>query len=82
MDTKGYLYVDLYHHGKRHRYRLHRLVGEYHLREAPEQGDVLHHCDTNRLNNNYQNLVYLPRRFHSQWHRLLTQTEDEHHAGD
>ena len=81
-DTKGYSYVDLYHHGKRHRYRIHKLVGEYYLRDTPLQGEELHHCDTNRKNNNYRNLVYLPKKYHEVWHRLNKQEQEKNHAGD
>ena len=81
-DTKGYPYVDLYHHGKRHRYRIHRLVGAYFLREQPEQGEVLHHCDTNRKNNVYYNLVYLPECFHALWHELQRKQQGEQYANN
>lgn len=79
-DTKGYAYVDLYHHGKKHRYRIHRLVGDCFLREQPEQGEELHHCDANRNNNVYHNLVYLPKCFHSLWHKLYRKQQGEQYA--
>lgn len=81
-DTKGYYYVDLYHHGQKHRYRTHQLVAQYFLRETPEAGEVLHHCDTNRKNNKYSNLVYLPKPAHSLWHKLDRQNKGEHHASN
>ena len=80
IDTKGYLYVDLYLHGQKHRYRIHKLVGFYFLRENPEEDDVIHHCDTNRLNNVYRNLVYLPENYHKAWHELQRKQKVECHA--
>lgn len=80
IDTKGYAYVDLYYHGKRHRYRIHKLVGQYFLREHPERGEVLHHCDANRLNNIYTNLVYLPEYWHRTWHELQRKQQGDNHA--
>ena len=79
-DTKGYAYVDLYLHGKRHRYRIHKLVGVYFLREQPEENDELHHCDSNRQNNVYSNLVYLPECYHKAWHELQRKQRGESHA--
>lgn len=80
VDTKGYFYVDLYHEGIRYRFRIHQLVGQYFLREHPERGEIIHHCDTNRQNNAYNNLVYLTKSQHELWHKLHRQEESKQHA--
>ena len=82
IDTKGYSYVDLYHHSQKHRYRIHKLVGEYFLREKPTREEVLHHCDMNKQNNKYSNLVYLSNSAHNLWHRLNKQIEGKQHVRD
>lgn len=54
---KGYLYVDLYKNGKRHRRYIHRLVAESYI-ENPENKLYINHKDGNPQNNNVDNLEW------------------------
>lgn len=54
---KGYLYVDLYKDGKRHRKYVHRLVAEAYI-PNPLNLPFVNHIDGNPKNNNYKNLEW------------------------
>lgn len=54
---KGYLYVDLYKDGKRHRKYVHRLVAEAYIPNLLNLPFV-NHIDGNPKNNNYKNLEW------------------------
>lgn len=53
----GYLYVDLYKDGKRHRKYVHRLVAEAYLLN-PYNLPLVNHIDGNTKNNYYKNLEW------------------------
>ena len=53
----GYLYVDLYKDGKRHRKYVHRLVAEAYI-PNPLNLPFVNHIDGNPKNNNYKNLEW------------------------
>lgn len=53
----GYLYVDLYKDGKRHRKYVHRLVAEAYI-PNPFNLPIVNHIDGNPKNNNYKNLEW------------------------
>lgn len=54
---KGYLYVDLYKNGNRHRKYVHRLVAEAYI-PNPLNLPFVNHIDGNPKNNNYKNLEW------------------------
>lgn len=58
---KGYLYVDLYKDGKRHRKYVHRLVAEAYI-PNPNNLPFVNHIDGNPKNNNYKNLEWCSAR--------------------
>lgn len=47
----------------------HRLVAEYFL-ENPNNYDIVHHKDGNRLNNNVENLEWVNTKQHNQYHNV------------
>lgn len=53
----GYLYVDLYKDGKKHRKYIHRLVAEAYI-PNPLNLPFVNHIDGNPKNNNYKNLEW------------------------
>lgn len=53
----GYLYVDLYKDGKRHRKYVHRIVAEAYI-PNPLNLPFVNHIDGNPKNNNYKNLEW------------------------
>lgn len=58
---KGYLYVDLYKDGKRHRKFIHRIVAEAYI-PNPLNLPFVNHIDGNPKNNNYKNLEWCTAR--------------------
>lgn len=56
-NRHGYLHVALFRDGKRTWGRVHRLVAEAFLRQAPGQ-DVVRHLDGDKLNNRVENLRF------------------------
>lgn len=57
-DKDGYLYVTLSKNGKPRTHRLHRLVAETYL-PNPDNLPEVHHIDSNRTNNNANNLQWV-----------------------
>lgn len=72
-NDDGYLYVDIYQDGKRTRKRIHQLVIEAFMPSVDLTGLEIHHLDTNRLNNNLENLIPLTKEQHIQIHKHLKQ---------
>lgn len=67
----GYVYVYAPDHpnAKRHRIQEHRLVMEQELGRYLEPDEVVHHIDSNRQNNDPDNLVVMSYRDHLDLHR-------------
>ena len=57
----GYLKVDLYKDGKKHSYRLHRLVADAYL-PNPNRLPEVHHIDANKANNSVNNLQWITKK--------------------
>ena len=59
--NKGYHYYSLFFAGKQYIKYTHRLVAEYFL-DNPENKEIVHHKDGNRLNNIYTNLEWATQK--------------------
>lgn len=57
LRKDGYMYLDLYKHGKRKRMLIHRLVAEAFVKN-PNNYEQVHHIDGNKQNNNAENLEW------------------------
>ena len=62
----GYLYVDLYKDGKRHRKYVHRLVAETYI-PNPLNLPFVNHIDGNPKNNNYKNLEWCTEKYNTNY---------------
>lgn len=65
--NKGYKLYNLYFNGKQYTLYAHRLVAEYFV-PNPNNYNIVHHIDGNKLNNNACNLEWLDEKTHSQEH--------------
>lgn len=57
LTGRGYLYVQIWHSGKTHGYRVHRLVAQ-HFIPNPNGYNEVNHIDGNKLNNAASNLEW------------------------
>lgn len=68
---KGYLILCLSDgHRKYHKPRVHRIIYEMYKGKIPK-GYIIHHIDGNKLNNNPNNLIAIPREEHPQVHNNI-----------
>lgn len=65
--NKGYHFYNIYFKGKQYTLYTHRLVAEYFL-DNPNQYDLVHHKDGNKLNNNLFNLEWVGSKEHAAIH--------------
>lgn len=65
--NKGYHFVNLYFRGKQYTLYTHKLVAEYFL-DNPENLNIVHHKDGNKLNNCVWNLVWIGSSDHNNIH--------------
>lgn len=61
INTGGYYQVTLYSNGIKKHFRIHRLVGEYHINN-PLLLKCLNHKDGNKLNNHVSNLEWCTQK--------------------
>lgn len=71
IDEKGYLYVDIYENGERSRKRIHQLVIEAFRPYEDLTGKQIHHIDTNRQNNDLENLIVITPKQHALIHKYI-----------
>lgn len=60
IDTRGYLYVNLYKNAKCKNFRVHKLVAEAFIGLCPKNKEI-NHIDGIKSNNNPNNLEYVTR---------------------
>lgn len=63
----GYLYVDLCRDGKKHRFKVHRLVLEVWGDGNPEKKPQVNHLDENKTNNDVYNLSWVTAKENNTW---------------
>ena len=66
---KGYHFYNVFFKGKQYTLYAHRLVAEYFLPNPdPENFNIVHHKDSNKLNNNLSNLEWMSVKEHNNIH--------------
>ena len=65
--NKGYKLYNLYFKGKQYTLYAHKLVAEYFI-PNPNNYNIVHHLDGNKLNNNACNLEWIDEKAHSKLH--------------
>lgn len=70
----GYYYVDLRKDNRDYKSRVHRLVADAFL-PNPENKPIVHHIDTNRKNNNVENLMFVTNDEHWNIHKQINRTK-------
>lgn len=65
--NKGYRLYNVYFKGTQYTLYAHKLVAEYFI-PNPNNYNIVHHIDGNKLNNNVCNLEWLDEKTHSQTH--------------
>lgn len=67
--NKGYHFYSVFFKGKQYILYTHRLVAEYFLPNPdPENFNIVHHKDSNKLNNNLSNLEWMSVKEHNNIH--------------